>query len=246
VTGFRAWVQALLESGLPVTFLPGGIHLPTIPAHRKHFSIDLGTADKVAVAALAVAQELSAGRSEHEIQFALAEIGSAFTSVLVISGGAIVDAAAGSRGPIGRQSPGAWDGEVAYWLSPLSKNDLFQHGLDHLPSALRGDAFRESLRKHVAGLQAVTPFQRIYLSGAFRHMAEGVLEDLGQVSRLRSLAGAWVKHAAQGAAILADGLCGGRHGRVLELLKLREASGTVLDHLPRPADRTRPRDPDPL
>jgi predicted butyrate kinase (DUF1464 family) len=48
------------------------------------------------------------------------------------------------------------------------------------------------------------------------------------------LPGAWVKHAAQGAALIADGLCGGAFAPVVEALKLREARGTVLDWLTHP------------
>ena len=71
---------------------------------------------------------------------------------------------AGTRGPIGLRSQGSWDGEVAYWRGPLTKNDLFRGGVADL-GAHGLDAFRESIVKHVAGLQAVTPFERIYLSG---------------------------------------------------------------------------------
>jgi predicted butyrate kinase (DUF1464 family) len=39
------------------------------------------------------------------------------------------------------------------------------------------------------------------------------------------------KQAAQGAALVADGLAGGRAARLVEVLGIREASGTVLDHL---------------
>jgi predicted butyrate kinase (DUF1464 family) len=39
------------------------------------------------------------------------------------------------------------------------------------------------------------------------------------------------KHAAQGAAILADGLAGGSAAEVVETLGIRAATGTVLDHL---------------
>ena len=52
--GFRSWVRTVAGMGFPVVFLPGGFHLPTIPAHRKVNAVDLGTADKVAVAALAL------------------------------------------------------------------------------------------------------------------------------------------------------------------------------------------------
>jgi predicted butyrate kinase (DUF1464 family) len=39
------------------------------------------------------------------------------------------------------------------------------------------------------------------------------------------------KHAAQGAALLADGLTGGPSSPIVERLGIREAAGTVLDHL---------------
>jgi predicted butyrate kinase (DUF1464 family) len=39
------------------------------------------------------------------------------------------------------------------------------------------------------------------------------------------------KHAAQGAALIADGLAGGRASALVERMGIREASGTVLDHL---------------
>ena len=54
IVGFRAWVRSFLRSGAPIVFLPGGLHLPTIPPHRKPNTVDMGTADKVAVAALAL------------------------------------------------------------------------------------------------------------------------------------------------------------------------------------------------
>jgi len=42
------------------------------------------------------------------------------------------------------------------------------------------------------------------------------------------LPGAWVKHAAQGAALLADGLAGGSRAALVEHLALRGATGTAL------------------
>jgi predicted butyrate kinase (DUF1464 family) len=237
IIGFRAWVRALVASGLPVVFLPGGIHLATIPAHRKANTIDLGTADKLAVAALALwADRETRGGSYADATFAVVELGSVFSAVLVIENGRLVDASAGTRGPIGVRSRGGWDGEVAYWRSPVSKDDLFRGGLIDLgPDGPA--AFREALRKHVAGLKAVTPFDRIYLSGGSADRAEiaalaaEALEGLVTLRVLPMLAGAWVKHAAQGAALLADVLSGGRHADLVESLDLRNASGTVWDYL---------------
>ena len=39
------------------------------------------------------------------------------------------------------------------------------------------------------------------------------------------------KHAAQGAALIADGLAGGSSAPIVEALGIREARGTILDHL---------------
>jgi predicted butyrate kinase (DUF1464 family) len=39
------------------------------------------------------------------------------------------------------------------------------------------------------------------------------------------------KQGAQGAALLADGLAGGRQEALVQRLRIREARGTVLDHL---------------
>ena len=80
--------------------------------------------------------------------------------------GRIVDAAAGTRGPIGLRSGGAWDGEVAYWRVPLSKQDLFRGGLDDLGPARPGRLPRVA---HQASSPASRPSprsRRIYLSGA--------------------------------------------------------------------------------
>ena len=56
------------------------------------------------------------------------------------------------------------------------------------------------------------------------------LADIGEVRALTGLA-ATAKQGAQGAAVLADGLTGGRYQELVERLGIREAKGTVLDYL---------------
>jgi predicted butyrate kinase (DUF1464 family) len=241
VIGFRAWVRAFQHSGAPLVFLPGGLHLPTIPVHRKPNAVDMGTADKVCVAALALWFDALESGGFDRSTFAVVEIGSAFSAILVVEHGRLVDASAGSRGPIGLRSGGSWDGEVAYWRSPLAKDDLFRGGLVDL-GPVGPAAFRESLVKHLAGVQAVTPFERIYLSGRgldhpeIARIATEALGRFARVTRLCTLPGAWVKHAAQGAAILADALAGGPFAPVALSLQLASATGSVWDVLepPRP------------
>ena len=226
--------------GAPLVFLPGGFHLPTIPAYRKAGAVNFGTADKVAVAALALWFDATATGDFAHSTFAVVEVGSAFTAILVVHWGQIVDASAGTRGPLGLRSGGAWDGEVAYWRGPLAKDDLFRGGLADL-GAIGPAAYRESIYKHATALQAVTPFEQVYLSGRGLEQPEMIrltadaLALFGRISPLPTLPGAWVKHAAQGSAILADALAGGRFAPVAESLRLRSATGSVWDVLERPA-----------
>jgi predicted butyrate kinase (DUF1464 family) len=131
---------------------------------------------------------------------------------------------------------------VAYLLSPLDKADLFAGGAGSIPDPDRAHTFfREGLHKAVAGLRAATPFDEVVLSGRLLEaepaLADEVEIDLrafGGVARLGGLPGAWVKHAAQGAALLADGLAGGRHADLVASLELRRAGGTALDGLDHP------------
>ncbi len=240
VSGFRGWVRTLLKTGLPVTFLPGGFHLPTIPPHRKVNRVDMGTADKVAIAALALWFEARDRGSFADATCAVVEIGSAFSAILVVQGGKMVDAWAGTNGPIGLRSGGAWDGEMAYWRGPLSKQDLFRGGLEDL-GALGPDAFRESLARHLGGLKAITPFDKVYLSGAgldrpdVLRLVEQAVSTIAPFVLLPSLPGAWVKHAAQGSAILANALMGGQFVGLARSLELHAAQGSIWDAVNRRA-----------
>ena len=57
IAGMRTIIRALIAAGIPLVFGPGAIHLPTVPDHRKWNRIDLGTADKVASAALGIVDQ---------------------------------------------------------------------------------------------------------------------------------------------------------------------------------------------
>jgi predicted butyrate kinase (DUF1464 family) len=249
IGGLYALATALARSGLPVVYTPGVIHLDTVPSHRKLNRVDLGTADKVAAAALGIAEQSQRlGCAHGETSFVLLELGGAFSAALAVQGGRIVDGVGGSAGPIGWRSPGALDGEVAYLAGGIPKAMLFHGGAgsvaeaDPARRALALDAFVEGALKAVHSLLVAVPAPReILLSG--RALAEpGVRERLdaglaglegrggAPAHRLRGFAQA-AKGAAQGAAIIADGLAGGRWRLLVETMRLRAARGTVLDHL---------------
>jgi predicted butyrate kinase (DUF1464 family) len=150
---------------------------------------------------------------------------------------------------VGWGSPGAWDGELAYLMSPLGKADLFAGGAGQVNEEWGREALVESVTQAVVGLVLELGLSHVFLAGRLVE-AEGSLVnrlaghleggDYAHVEFLSDLPGAWVKHAAQGAAVLADGLAGGRWKAVVDRLRLREASGTVLDWLRHPrADEVR-------
>jgi predicted butyrate kinase (DUF1464 family) len=244
IGGLRRLAQVLAGSGLPVVYTPGAIHLDTVPAHRKLNRVDIGTADKVAAAALAVVDQSERLRCPPgDTSFIMLELGGAFTAALAIQGGQVVDGLGGSSGPLGWRSAGAWDAEVAYLAGTVTKEMIFRGGARD--AAGRGDdgartgyaAFVEGALKAVRALLVAAPAPReILLSG--RALEEPGMEDrlrsgLAGIAPIRRLQGfaRVAKSSAQGAAILADGLAGGRWAPLVETMRIRAASGTVLDHL---------------
>jgi predicted butyrate kinase (DUF1464 family) len=118
--------------------------------------------------------------------------------------------------------------------------------------ALAFEAYVESAVKAVAAAavslrdgQASDPAARTFtvreviLSGRFAGVS-AVRDELTRrlarfdgASAVECLAGftAKAKHAAQGAALVADGLAGGSFAPIVDALGIREARGTLLDHL---------------
>jgi predicted butyrate kinase (DUF1464 family) len=251
VGGMRSIVRALIAAGLPLVFGPGAIHLPTIPAYRKWNRIDLGTADKVASVALSIADQAQRlGIGFAETSFVLLELGGAFSAALAIDGGRIVDGLGGSAGPIGARACGALDAEAAYLLgAALSKATVFSGGaldprgeldlsagLDELrrdPRHREGWlALEEGAAKAALALTVSAPAPREILVAGRLAQAPGMLGALGErlarVAPVRAVSGA---AAAHGAAVLADGLSGGRYAPLVDCLGVGGAQGTALDHL---------------
>ena len=238
IGGLRALMRALSKTSMPVLLTPGVIHLPSVPDHRKVNRVDMGTADKVCAVALALHEEAIRGKCRvSDLSFILLELGGAFTAAVAVDHGKIVDGAGGTSGAIGLRASGALDGEVAFLAGTVSKAMLFQGGVADITSADAWEAYFESVVKAVAMLSVSTPdVAQVILSG--RSSAGRVHEELARrlphpVRRLIGFS-KFAKHAAQGAAVIADGLAaekGTVSAEVVESLALREASGTVLDHL---------------
>lgn len=237
IGGLRSLMRSLGTSGLPVVYTPGVVHLPSVPAYRKQNRVDLGTADKVATAALGIWDQAERlGCAIGETSFILLELGGAFTAALAVDRGAIVDGVGGTSGPLGWQSSGAWDGEVAFLAGRVTKGMLFRGGQSGEP-VLPIEGYVEAAHKAVLSLLSSLPAPReILLAG--RHALDGRVRSgleprLSALAPVRDLAGfaTAAKQGAQGAALIADGLAGGEHRGLIDTMRLRESSGTALDYL---------------
>jgi predicted butyrate kinase (DUF1464 family) len=244
IEGLRSLTRRLVVAGVPLWLTPGVIHLDTVPRHRKLNRVDLGTADKVCAAALAIAdQSARRERTPAEVSLVLLELGGAFTAGIAVERGQIVDGLGGSSGPIGWRAAGALDGEVAFLAGETTKAAVFSGGVEsvigHDPALAQValEAYVEGAARAARQLRSAAPrADEIVLSG--RMASESSVRDalmpfltaLGEVRPLHGFAGR-ARQAAQGAALVADGLAGGSRRDLVNRLRIREATGTVLDHL---------------
>jgi predicted butyrate kinase (DUF1464 family) len=258
IGGLRSVVRALGRVSPTVLLTPGVVHLATVPAHRKVNRVDMGTADKVCAVALAIRERAEKRRcGVQDVSFILLELGGAFSAAIAVDGGRIVDGVGGSSGPIGMRAPGALDGEAAFLAGSISKSFMFSGGaaaVAGLPAASAEDlaasqapaarvaweAYMESAAKAVSALAVAVPqAHEVVLSGRsarssrvrdeLAHRLRGVVDGVS-VHTLQGFAVS-SSQAAQGAALIADGLSGGAAKTIVDRLDIRGASGTVLDHL---------------
>ncbi|RLF10228.1 MAG: DUF1464 domain-containing protein [Thermoprotei archaeon] len=250
-------VGQLKELMVPVCFVPGVIHLPTVPAERKVNRIDMGTADKMCVAVLGVYdQARRLNLSYSEVSFILVEMGFGYNAVIGVDRGRIVDGIGGTTGSIGFLAMGAVDAEVAQLIGKWERSDVFYGGVrdvtgkempeDFITSVgsnelceLAWRAMMESMEKSVAAMRVSVPKPReILFSGRLTKIPK-IREELifrlskyGEVKPLGSLEGAKLtKETGQGYAIVADGIANGKFKDLIEWMQIKEASGTALDYI---------------
>lgn len=240
--------------------LPGVIQLPTVPLHRKFNKIDMGTADKTCVTAFAVWDQSKVRNIRYdETCLICVEMGLGYNAAMAVENGKIVDGFGGTifPGP-GFLSFGMMDGELAYLLGEFSKKRLFEGGvawmmsgsridLDELVAGMRAkyrepvNCFVEGVVKAVAALAAVMerkPFE-IVLTGrlsridALRSEIESsIYRKTGlKARRPVNVFAKKAKDVAMGAALIANGLGGGRYVDLVESLEIKRSTGTVLDYV---------------
>lgn len=245
ILGLRASINLMKKYDLPVFFIPGIIHLPTVPYYRKLNKIDMGTADKLCCAVLGIRdQAIRCDIDYRETSFILLELGFGYTATVAVNNGKIVDGIGGSTGNIGYLSLGKMDSELAYLLGEFNKELIFRGGVqtfaktpgDIMENDDALNAFLEGAIKDILQLTASVNPREILVSGRISRV-EGIFDELkkrldfADVRRIEGFGTKTVKEAAQGAAIIANGLAGGRFISLIEGMQIKKAKGTSLDYI---------------
>ncbi|MEM2934342.1 MAG: DUF1464 family protein [Methanocellales archaeon] len=249
------------KRGFPIVFIPGVVNLATVPRHRKINKLDMGTADKMSVSILGVydqARRLSIPYSE--VSFILVEMGFGYNAVIGVERGRIVDGVGGTTIPSpGFLTAGCIDLELAQIVGKWEKADVFTGGaalisgratpeelascLDEERCKLAWEAMMEGVEKAVASLLVSIPRPREILTSGritrIKRVKAELKERLSKYAEVRELGyleGAKItKETAQGYAMLADGLAGGKFQELVDYMKIKEARGSCIDYIYHPA-----------
>ncbi len=233
--GLRNIIKSLKERNVNLYTVPAVIHLPTVPPWRKMNRIDIGTADKLCSAVLAVAK-LSEEEELTKLNFILAEIGEGFNAFIAVRNGRIVDGMGGTTSFPGYSSLGAMDAELAYLIGEFPKKLIFSGGIKSFASEWKINdnevinILSEFVLKGIRAMEVSTDADFYVLSGRFAPDVLRKLRSEGKEVRLLGGLGRG-KQSAQGAAIIANAVAGGEYRGIVEYMRIFEAKGTLLDYL---------------
>ncbi len=251
--GMKKFFGIVKEGALDILFVPGVIQLPTVPQWRKFNKIDMGTADKMCIGALSVETvSHKKGVGYDEINHIVVELGGGYNALIAIEKGRIINGIGGTLFPgPGFINAGAMDGEIAYLLGGFEKTLLFKGGASYLANkhglSIEGftqesypeafNAFVEGVIFAVCSQQALLDSREVYLSGRLTKY-ESIynplklhLEKVGYaVNRLPTLSEG-SKAAAQGYAVVGNGLYGGGYQPLVEHMMIDKAEGSVTDYV---------------
>lgn len=264
VLGLGKVLRLIKSKGIPGVIVPGIKHLPTIPRYRKINKIDMGTADKLCTSVVGIRDQMETySIGPEETNFIMVEIGYGFTAVLAIEQGQIIDGIGGSN-IMGFRACGSLDGELAYIIKNIKKKNIYKGGVafiaghpnlslkeisilaerdEEVETALK--AYISDVKKAVFGISSSFTnkgrINEILFAGRgaeLPYLRDRFIEELSPIAppKLMKTYSQIAKRAAQGAAFIANGLEGGNYESIITNMRLREASGTILDDIFIPFD----------
>jgi predicted butyrate kinase (DUF1464 family) len=239
--------------------VPGVKHLPTVPRYRKINKIDMGTADKICTAVTGIRDQMERLEiAPEDTNFIMVEIGYGFTAVLAIEKGQIIDGIGGSN-IMGFRACGSLDGELAYLIKNIHKNNIYKGGVAYISgysnlslkeitllaekdeqTRIALKAYISSVKKAVFGISSSfskkEKITEVLLAGRganLSYLKRKIIHALSDVApvRLMKSYSQIAKRAAQGAAFIANGLLGGEFEPIIDNLRIKQASGSILDDI---------------
>jgi predicted butyrate kinase (DUF1464 family) len=263
--GLGEILRLMKAENLPGIIIPGVKHLPTVPRFRKINKIDMGTADKLCTAVTGIRDQVERlNVSPKNTNFIMVEIGYGFTSVLAIENGQVIDGIGGSN-IMGFRACGSLDGELAYLINKINKKDIYSGGLSfiagHLDLTLKEimmlakkdpqtkmavNAYISELTKAIFAISSsfssknkITEIIVAVRSSDLQFIIDLISDSLGNLFPVKLMKNyaKISKHAAQGAAFIANGLLGGEFEPIISNLKIKEAKGSILDDIYIPYDK---------
>jgi predicted butyrate kinase (DUF1464 family) len=259
LVGLGEVLRLIKAQNIPGIIVPGVKHLPTVPKYRKINKIDMGTADKICTAVTGIRDQMERFKvGAEETNFIMVEIGYGFTAVLAIENGQIIDGIGGSN-IMGFRACGALDGELAYLIKNIRKKNIYKGGVAYISgysdlslkeitllaekdeqTKLALKAYISSVKKAVFGISSSfsskDKIKEVLLAGRganltyFREKMIRGLNDVAPVRIMKSFSQI-AKRAAQGAAFIANGILKGRFEPIINNLKIKEATGSILDDI---------------
>jgi predicted butyrate kinase (DUF1464 family) len=259
LVGLGEILRLLKNIDISGVIVPGVKHLSTVPEYYKINKIDMGTADKLCTSVTGIKDQCEKfSLPPSETNFIMVEIGYGFTAVLAIENGQIVDGIGGSN-IMGFRACGSLDGELAYLIKHIEKKNIYKGGVAYISGysdlSLKEitilaekdqqtkkafKAYLSSVKKAVFGISssfsAKNKIKEILLAGRgaeIPYLKEKVIKSLSDVApvRLMNSYSQIAKRAAQGAAFIANGLLGGKYSPIIENMKIKESSGSILDDI---------------
>jgi predicted butyrate kinase (DUF1464 family) len=263
VNVYKALAEIVVEllRGLPdrTLSIPSVILLPTVPWFRKVNKIDMGTADKLTSAVLAVHQySLRESLDYGSVNLVVVETGYGYSGVVSVKEGLVVDGIGGTFACIGPLTAGALDLEVVAGVGKWGRWSILRGGLVDMVGVIdihelvavtrSGDeragiafeAYVECIAKDVSRALISTPkAEAVVVTGRnarIPELREAIRERIDlEVVTVEGLPGAdKAKESAQGYAMIGDGIAGGIFRDVVNHMRIGDACGTVADYIIHP------------
>ena len=120
-------------------------------------------------------------------------------------------------------------------LLKFEKHEVFKGGFKSIPdTTLARNAFIEGVISDINSLSSIVESKTVLLSPS-RSIPQEIVCEIKkrlknlEIKTLKGFAGA--SSAAQGAALIANGLSGGIHSKLVDCMELKDAKGSVFDYL---------------